>query len=77
MRDRRSAVYWGKAFSKNQKRLEKRAKAERTKHAMYVLPQDLRGDILIDSAQILQAELKLLFGNLQLLNQNFKQVPFV
>lgn len=53
VRDRRNAVYWGKAFSKSQKRLEKRAKAECTKHAMYVLQQDLRGDILIDWAQTL------------------------
>lgn len=77
VRDRRNAVYWGKAFSKSQKRLEKRAKAECTKHAMYVLQQDLRGDILIDWAQTLWPEVKLLFGNLQLLNQNFKQAPFV
>lgn len=69
VRDRRSAVYWGKAFSKSQKRLEKRAKAECKKHAMYVLWQDLRGDILI--ASVLGPEMKLLFGNLEFLNHIF------
>lgn len=76
VRDRRSAVYWGKVFSKSQKRLEKRAKAECTKHAMYVLQQDLRGDILIDWAQPLTRG-EAAIWDLQLLNQNFKQAPFV
>lgn len=34
--DRKSAVYWGKSFSKSQKRLGKTAKAENTKHYIYV-----------------------------------------
>lgn len=36
VRDSKSAVYWGKSFPKSQKRLQKRAKAESTKHKVCV-----------------------------------------
>lgn len=47
VKERKSAVYWGKSFSNSQKRLQTRAKAESTEDYMYVFKQDLRRDILI------------------------------
>lgn len=47
VKDRKSAVYWGKSFSNSQKRLQTRAKAESTEDYMYVFKWDLRRDILI------------------------------